>query len=63
MKEIGEAIVSLSAGEATSLFVYLKPLEEGLDPPARSALAKLERFLYDVLSIDELESLNERAVI
>ena len=57
MQDTERRTLSLTAGEAAAVFAHLKSLEEGLDAPSRSALQKMERYLYDELSIDELESL------
>lgn len=53
--------VSFNASEAAALFLVLKAREGTLDRLSGEVLAKLEKFLYDALSIEEMESLVREA--
>ncbi len=52
-----DCAVSFSSDEAAALFTAMKRLESSLDAPGRAALAKLEKHLYEALSIEEMERL------
>ncbi len=52
--------ISLSDREIEDLYVILKPLEETLGAPLEELLERLERALYDRLTIDEMEQLRLR---
>lgn len=47
--------IFLDVDEAALLYVRLKRDEGGLEIPERNLLRKVELFLYDFLSIEELE--------
>ena len=49
--------ISLSASDAVAAYRALKRDEVGLDGASRVTLSKLERFLYESLTIEELEGL------
>jgi hypothetical protein len=51
---------ALSDVEIEELYVLLKPREESLTEPLAGLLARLERTLYDRLTIDELERMRLR---
>jgi hypothetical protein len=52
--------ITLSDREIEDLYVILKPREESLGAPLEELLTRLERALYDRLTIDELERLRLR---
>jgi len=52
--------VTLSDREIEDLYVILKPREEALGAALEELLARLERALYDRLTIDEIEQLRLR---
>jgi hypothetical protein len=52
--------IGLSDGEIEELYVLLKPREETLAEPLAGLLARLERTLYDRLTIEELERMRLR---
>jgi hypothetical protein len=51
----------LSLADCKALFPRLKNLEPYLDTPERSVLLRMERFLYGVLTIAEIEALSAEA--
>ena len=52
--------IGLTDREIEELYVLLKPREEALPEPLQDLLARIERTLYDRLTIDELERLRLR---
>ena len=54
------ASLVLSDVEIEDLYVLLKPREETLAEPLTGLLARLERALYDRLTIEELERIRLR---
>ena len=52
--------LALTDGEIEELYVLLKPREERLTEPLAGLLTRLERTLYDRLTIDELERMRLR---
>ncbi len=56
MDSVGPSI-SLGAEEAIAAYRALKRDEDGLDAVSRVTLSKLERFLYESLTIEQLEGL------
>jgi hypothetical protein len=52
--------VTLTDAEIEELYVLLKPREETLPEPLAALLARLERTLYDRLTIDEIERMRLR---
>lgn len=61
MVEASGGSISFSAEEAAALFAALKRREEVLDRLGASVLRRLERFLYDALSIEDMERLLREA--
>jgi hypothetical protein len=55
--------IGLSDIEIEELYVLLKPREETLAEPLAGLLARLERSLYDRLTIEELESMRRRFAV
>ncbi|MFA6507051.1 MAG: hypothetical protein WCT14_13165 [Treponemataceae bacterium] len=53
--------ISFTASEMTALFLIMKAREGTLDSVACTALEKLEKYLYAVLSIEEMENLVREA--
>lgn len=49
--------ISLGVEDAKAAFRALKRCEDALDGSSRVTLSKLERFLYESLTIEELEGL------
>ena len=49
--------LNLSDQEIEELYVLLKPREESLGAPLEGLLARLERTLFDRLTIDQIERL------
>lgn len=54
------AAVQLEPSEEEALYVVLKVREERLGDPLRGLLRRLERRLFERLTIDELERLPDR---
>jgi len=52
--------VVLDTQEQEALYVVLKPREGNLPPPLRAVLRRVERALFDRLTIEELEGLAAR---
>ncbi len=52
--------ITLSDREIEELYVLLKPREESLGAPLEGLLARLERTLFDRLTIDQIERLRLR---
>jgi hypothetical protein len=52
--------LNLSDQEIEELYVLLKPREESLGAPLEGLLARLERTLFDRLTIDQIERLRLR---
>jgi hypothetical protein len=52
--------VVLDAREQEELYVFLKPLEKELVKPLDGLLRRIERALYERLTIEELEKLGSR---
>ena len=52
-------IDGLSGREFVAIYLFLKNREEGLDGTLMKLLARMERVLYERLSIDEFERLEE----
>lgn len=52
--------VFLSPPEESELYVLLKPRETGLPGPLADLLRRLEKSLFDRLTIEELEQLSRR---
>lgn len=52
--------ISLSDTEIEALYVILKPREESLPEELAALLARMERALYDRLTIDQIERLRLR---
>jgi hypothetical protein len=52
--------IGLSDAEVEELYVLLKPREESLAEPLAGLLARLERSLYDRLTIDQIERMRLR---
>ena len=52
--------LALSESEATELYVLLKPREGSLDPALVQLLRRLEKSLYERLTIEEMERLSSR---
>lgn len=50
----------LSDSEENELYVLLKPRETGLPEPLRDLLRRVERSLYERLTIEEIEGLSQR---
>jgi hypothetical protein len=50
---------NLKMKELFVLYGFLKKVEGGLDTEMLKILHKIERFLYDTLTIEELEALNK----
>jgi len=57
MQEMRSASIAFNSEEAEILFQALKIREGELPPAGRAALGRLERFLYDTLSIEDMERL------
>ncbi len=53
--------LSLSDAEVEELFAVLKPMEERLSAPVLSLLSRLERSLYQRLTVEQLERLSRRS--
>lgn len=49
--------ITLSVDEVVAVYKTLKAMEDDLDGVSRVTLAKLERFLYSSLTIEELEAI------
>ena len=49
--------IALSVPEAAAAYGVLKPSEESLSAGGCAVLVKLEKFLYDSLSIEDMERL------
>jgi len=52
--------IGLTDREVEELYVLLKPREDTLAEPLQDLLARIERALYDRLTIDELERMRLR---
>jgi hypothetical protein len=52
--------IHLTEAEIEELYVLLKPREDDLPEPLQGLLARLERSLYDRLTIEELERIRLR---
>lgn len=52
--------LTLTEEEIEGLYVLLKPREERLSEPLAGLLARIERTLYDRLTIEELERMRLR---
>ncbi len=52
--------LELDAREEEALYVVLKPREDRLPDPLRALLRRLEKVLFDRLTIEELEGLATR---
>jgi hypothetical protein len=52
-----DATIDLTVPEAAETYSVLKSREETLSSAGSIVLAKLEKFLYDTLSIDDMERL------
>jgi hypothetical protein len=52
--------ITLSDGEAAELYVMLKPREGALTAPLAELLLRIEKSLYERLTIDEMERLCRR---
>ena len=52
--------VFLSEGEESELYILLKPREPSLVEPLRELLRRIERALYERLTIEEIEALSAR---
>jgi hypothetical protein len=52
--------VQLDAREEEALYAVLKPREDRLPEPLRAMLRRLEKTLFDRLTIEELEGLAAR---
>jgi hypothetical protein len=52
--------LGLTDREIEELYVLLKPREDALPEPLHDLLARIERTLYDRLTIDELERMRLR---
>lgn len=52
--------LALTDAELEALYVLLKPREEKLSSPLAGLLARIERALYDRLTIEELERIRLR---
>jgi hypothetical protein len=52
--------ICLSDGEVEELYIALKPREAALPDPLISLLTRLERSLYQRLTVEELERLSRR---
>ena len=52
--------LALSESEETELYVLLKPREGSLDPALVQLLRRLEKSLYERLTIEEMERLSSR---
>jgi transcriptional regulator GlxA family with amidase domain len=52
--------LALSDSEETELYVLLKPREGRLDPALVQVLRRLEKSLYEKLTIEEMERLGAR---
>ena len=50
----------LSDDEENELYVLLKPREDGLSASLRDLLRRVERSLYQRLTIEEMERLSQR---
>jgi hypothetical protein len=53
-------VPALSENEATELFVVLKPREHGLSPDLVQLIRRIEKWLYESLTIEEMERLRQR---
>jgi hypothetical protein len=53
--------IALSDGEAAELYVLLKPREGVLTAPLAELLLRIEKLLYQKLTIDEMERLCGRS--
>jgi len=53
--------IDLSEGEAAELYVLLKPREGDLAAPLAELLHRIEKLLYQKLTIDEMERLCGRS--
>jgi hypothetical protein len=51
----------LSPAEVQELYVVLKPRENGLHPPLPDLLRRIEKDLFDRLTIEEIEALLARS--
>ena len=54
------SIVELMAAEEEELYVILKPRENVLDEPLEGLLKRIEKSLFDRLTIAEIEALAAR---
>lgn len=54
--------VTLSPLEVQELYVLLKPRESSLLPPMSDLLRRIEKVLFDSLTIEEIEALLGRSV-
>lgn len=52
--------LTLTGEEIEGLYVLLKPREEELSGPLAGLLARIERTLYDRLTVEELERMRLR---
>jgi len=52
--------LALSDSEETELYILLKPQEGRLDPALVQLLRRLEKSLYEKLTIEEMERLGAR---
>jgi len=52
--------IALSGGEAAELYILLKPREGVLTAPLAELLLRIEKSLYERLTIDEMERLCRR---
>jgi hypothetical protein len=57
MRQLDGATIFLSVPEAAAAYAVMKAREASLDAGGCAVLAKLEKFLYDSLSIDDMEQL------
>jgi hypothetical protein len=54
------SMLSISPEEAEELYSVLKPLEERLPPRLLVVLTRVERSLYERLTVQEIEGLSRR---
>ncbi len=59
MRSIGSSTLELSPRELVSLYLHLRRGEEGLDPSATEVFERVRSLLYDSLSIEEMEHLED----
>jgi hypothetical protein len=57
MSDTQDSGVRVNGQQLVGLFLFLRQRESELDTPTSAVLVRLERYLYERLSIEELEKL------